>query len=357
MKKILWISQHPTHYWCLAFSRFTETLDLRIDNFVLKDVNKLYPWQEIRSYGFNWSILSFTNIYLLKKFLRSFLKADYVVLSGWNYVKILVVFLVSNLFLKNIVFISDTPRNPGFTFSDKLRLLILRLMLRNVKAVLVTGEIGVEKFREYGLKCDTYNFPFLVDLDFFHPRFDFVSNNDRPIVIFSSGRLDIAHKGYDIAFHALAQLKGYFDFVYKIAGSGPDLRTLQELAMSLGIQENIEFIGWLEMEQLVLNYQQADIFLHPSNFDPFPNAVLEAMACGCLVVASSAAGSAVDRIVHQQNGFIFKSGDTQSLRDNLVLSLKLNSDDLKVIKNNSRLTAERFNYMFNCDVLKKVLEL
>jgi glycosyltransferase involved in cell wall biosynthesis len=54
----------------------------------------------------------------------------------------------------------------------------------------------------------------------------------------------------------------------------------------LGLQEKILFSGWVPHEDLVAFYNLADLFILPSFYDSFGIPVLEAMACGCPVIAS-----------------------------------------------------------------------
>ena len=54
----------------------------------------------------------------------------------------------------------------------------------------------------------------------------------------------------------------------------------------LGLQERILFTGWIPMEDLVALYNLADLFVFPSLYEAFGIPLLEAMACGCPVIAS-----------------------------------------------------------------------
>ncbi|MEW6428589.1 MAG: glycosyltransferase [Thermodesulfobacteriota bacterium] len=69
-----------------------------------------------------------------------------------------------------------------------------------------------------------------------------------------------------------------------ILGDGPLRRPLQELAEALGIGPSLRLPGFTPTPAQWL--QQADIFVLPSIWEGFPNALLEAMAMGCAVVAA-----------------------------------------------------------------------
>src|SRR6516164_662900 len=61
---------------------------------------------------------------------------------------------------------------------------------------------------------------------------------------------------------------------------------LHSLAAELGIAEDLVFVGGVPLEETVRFYQAADVFVYPSLNETFGLPILEAMACGCPVVAS-----------------------------------------------------------------------
>lgn len=95
---------------------------------------------------------------------------------------------------------------------------------------------------------------------------------------------------YDIgtAIRAFARLPG--EAFLTIAGSGPELHALQNLAATLGVSERVRFAGRLGMEELVALYRSADVMVNPSLADNMPNSLLEAMACGVPVVSTRVGG-------------------------------------------------------------------
>lgn len=64
-----------------------------------------------------------------------------------------------------------------------------------------------------------------------------------------------------------------------------------------------------------------DVFVLPSLSEGFPNTVLEAMACGCCVVAS-AVGGVPELVDHFRTGLLFTSGDADDLADKLFSLLE-----------------------------------
>src|SRR5262249_45449411 len=70
------------------------------------------------------------------------------------------------------------------------------------------------------------------------------------------------------------------------------------------------FLGYLRGEELASAYASADAFVYASEMETMGNVVLEAMACGCPVVAPKA-GGIPDLLVHGATGFLFQPGDVQ----------------------------------------------
>lgn len=75
-------------------------------------------------------------------------------------------------------------------------------------------------------------------------------------------------------------------------GDGPCLRTLGEWARASGLQGRVFLPGARPADEVPLWMSAADVFVLPSYREGLPNVVLEAMACGCAVVATAVGGVA-----------------------------------------------------------------
>lgn len=104
-----------------------------------------------------------------------------------------------------------------------------------------------------------------------------------------------------------------------VVGDGPYRRTLEELTQEYKIQDIVSFKGYKEHDQLLKYYQNADMFILPSEKEGMPNVVLEAMACGLPIIMSDCQGS--KELIHD-NGVIIKD-KSNSLSHNIIALVNL----------------------------------
>lgn len=98
----------------------------------------------------------------------------------------------------------------------------------------------------------------------------------------------IERKGHHLAIEALSGLP---DVTLLIAGAGPELQSLQQLAHRLGVAERVRFLGSLDQPALCEVYNAADACVLASSREGWANVLLEAMASGTPVVASAVWGT------------------------------------------------------------------
>jgi glycosyltransferase involved in cell wall biosynthesis len=103
-----------------------------------------------------------------------------------------------------------------------------------------------------------------------------------------------------------------------LVGSGPETPRLQALAAELGVSE----VSHFEPGQAdVAPWMQAmDIYINSSSSESFPNALLEAMACGCFPIGSRV-GGIPELIAHRENGLLFDTFSEEELTDMLKLAV------------------------------------
>lgn len=129
-------------------------------------------------------------------------------------------------------------------------------------------------------------------------------------------------KGMPVLLDAVAKLKTtHPDVVLNVAGDGPDRQRLADHAKRLGIEANVNFLGYQSQAQVRDLLQQTDVFVMASFAEGVPVVLMEAMAAGVPVVATQIAG--IPELVEDGiNGYLVPPGDAQSVADRVDELLK-----------------------------------
>lgn len=118
----------------------------------------------------------------------------------------------------------------------------------------------------------------------------------------AAGRL-VAKKGFDLLLRAWAQMDSRVPLPLWIAGDGPELGALLQLAVELGIASRVRFLGPIPHPQLLGLLERAAICIVPSREEPYGIIVLEAQALGVPVLAC-AVGNIPALIEHRVTGYL-----------------------------------------------------
>lgn len=156
-----------------------------------------------------------------------------------------------------------------------------------------------------------------IDGDQFHPalrdeyrhplRSQLGTNQAAAVILFvGSG---YARKGVATFLEALAIMKTPAVEAW-IIGQDKEEKRYQRLAQRLGIASHVRFLG--AQQDVRPFYGAADLFCLPTLYDPLPNAVLEALACGLPVVTTTNCGAA-ELIRPGENGVVCGPQDAAAL--------------------------------------------
>ena len=118
-----------------------------------------------------------------------------------------------------------------------------------------------------------------------------------PPCAFYAGRLE-PFKGVFLCLHALALLP-HWKLV--ICGSGNDEHRLRRLARRLGVEDRVEWLGWVPQEQMLRRMAEADVMLFPSLHEEAGAVIAEARAVGLPVVCLARGGPP---LLAGPNGFL-----------------------------------------------------
>jgi len=120
------------------------------------------------------------------------------------------------------------------------------------------------------------------------------------------------------------------DATLTLVGDGANRKHLEQLAKKILVAGSYRFLPPMPAVEIPKLMRQHHVYVLPSNgYEGWGAVVNEAMAEGCAVVASRAAGAAKTIIRHNENGLLFKPGKWQELSDHLCF---LAGDDFARIR-------------------------
>ena len=151
----------------------------------------------------------------------------------------------------------------------------------------------------------------------------------------------IKNKGFDRTIKALSQLKGV-DWQYEIVGNGSLRRELEQLIISLNLQDKVILSGW--SSKLEEKYHNADILLIPSRYEGFGLVSIEGMSTGLPVIASDLAG--INEVVSSSVDSCFLVKDSNDIGEwvnKIKLCINTLEKDLVHISKESYMHSQKFS--------------
>jgi len=132
-------------------------------------------------------------------------------------------------------------------------------------------------------------------------------------IIFSVRRL-VYKNGIDTLIESAALVaKNNPDILFVVAGKGPSRKLIEKSIKELGIENNIKLTGFVPDKLLPVYYNAADYFVLPSaSGEGLPLVLLEAMACGLPVIATTV-GGIPEIINHLENGILIPPRNPEAM--------------------------------------------
>lgn len=186
----------------------------------------------------------------------------------------------------------------------------------NAKKFKLKKNGNTELIHGVGVNTEEFNLKNF-DRDKYRERLDLNKEN---IMIISTGDL-IKRKNYEASIKAIANCNNK-KIQYFICGEGPLKSNLENLALHLGVSQQVHFLGFRSDIKELLNC--ADIFLFTTLQEGLPRSLMEAMASGLPCVVSKIRGN-VD-LINTNGGYLIKANDIYEI-----------SKDINILANNKEL--------------------
>jgi glycosyltransferase involved in cell wall biosynthesis len=118
---------------------------------------------------------------------------------------------------------------------------------------------------------------------------------------------------------------------------------LEARAKSMGMQDRVRFLGFVNQSQLPAVYAASDLLVLPSGHEPWGLVVNEAMSCGIPAVVSDRVGANFDLITPGVTGEVYPSGNVEALA-NIFRQLIADPAQIRSLGRAARARMETWSY-------------
>ena len=256
-------------------------------------------------------------------------KYDAVVLyTGYRYASFWIALAAAKFSRVPVIFGTDATSiqvRGGSRWKLWIKPFILSRIFRRADAAFAGSVAGKQFLTTLGVKEDRIGVvPLVVDNDWWLGRAAEVDRasvrakwkipQDAPVVLFCAKLQPWKRPADLLKAFARANVTGSY-LVY--AGDGPMAKSLEQESDALGVGDRVHFLGFQNQSQLPSVYRAGDLFVLPSDYDPCPAVVCEAMLCGLPVVLSDEIRGRREQVVEGETGYIYPCGDIDVLADTI----------------------------------------
>ena len=149
----------------------------------------------------------------------------------------------------------------------------------------------------------------MVSDEAFAPSLAVAANHDDPVFV-TAGRLEPI-KNIGLMLYAFAEAFSGGNAQLRICGDGTERSQLERLARSLGIDNQVTFLGWVERQGVAKELARATAYVVSSECESFGIPVIEAHALGKPVIATRCGGP--ESLIKPENGLLVPVGDPAAL--------------------------------------------
>ena len=196
---------------------------------------------------------------------------------------------------------------------------LMRWLIRNASALLYIGSANRSYYEAFGARpTQLFSMPYAVDNTFFqNPKPSeepHLSSATAPVKFLYASKLT-PRKNARLLVAALAQLPIALRDQAKltIVGDGEERTALTQDVQALQLGSHIEILGFQNQSDMARHLQDCDVFVLPSQKEPFGLVINEAMNAGKAILTTNEVGCAVDLVAPGVNGWVVKAGCLGSL--------------------------------------------
>ena len=189
------------------------------------------------------------------------------------------------------------------------------------EVVAVSEDVGNELRERYGVNsCTTIRNPLDVEqvIAKSHHEVDHDWFLDKIPVVIGVGRF-VEQKQFAVLLEAFELLTHHANARLVLAGTGPLKGSLQDLTVELGIEDQVDFLGFVSNPYKYM--RRAQLLAISSEYEGCPVVALEALACGTPIVSTDCPGGNSDILNDGEYGELIDVGDPRGLADAMARTL------------------------------------
>jgi len=349
--RLAYLVSHPIQYQAPLLKQLSEQSDIDLTVFFCSDLSI----REYRDEGFGtavkWDVplldgyryeflprlrerdgLSFWNPlnYGIRRRLRAG-KFDALWVHGWGYWSHLyAIYRARRLGIK-VLLRGESGVHLGEArgLARRVRDALMAFLRRHVSGFLTIGTFNREYYLRHGVPASRlFSVPYSVDNAFFRNlsrqaatqrealRAELGLEPGRPIILYASKMIsrkrpaDLLDAYLALSPDGVQEPRPYLLFI----GDGELRAGLETQAATLNWR-SIRFLGFKNQTELPRYFDLCDVFVLPSEREPWGLIVNEVMNAGRAVIVGDEVGCARDLVRDGENGYVVKTGDVQGLRD------------------------------------------
>jgi len=392
MKKLGIFISHPIQYQVPLYQKLSKKIDLIVyyysqfgaEKYFDPQFKKEFKWDINLLEGYNYKFLKnysfkpgfhffgFINFGIFKEIFKN--KFDAVLINSWSYLSDWLVILACLILKTKLLLRVESPYNQEILKSKwKLfikKIIFGKILFPRVYAFLYIGEENRKFYKFYGVPDKKLFFaPYAVDNERFQKEYEKLKDKKEKlrkelgiakdtVVILFVGKLIHKKRPLDLlrAYKILFDNKELEEKIALIYVGDGELRDEIEKFIQTNNLKNVFLVGFKNQTEISKYYVMSDIFVLPSYVgETWGLVVNEAMNFRLPVIVSDLVGCGSDLVKHGENGYIFKTGDTEELARYLE-ELIINEEKRKSFGEKSSEIVKGYNYDKTVESILKVVK-
>lgn len=353
-KKILYLLSHPIQYQSPLIESISKDklIDLEVIYYSDYSIRKYFDKEFGKKIRFDVPLLKgYKYSYIFKKHNKNLFlflikiilifkkkKPNFLWIHGYDtFYKIITIFLAKffncKVLLRGESNLLKNNKINLYVFTRKIFFYFLDFFVNTYMAI---GKKNKEFYEKFVDANKISLFPYVVNNNFFKKRIlskkskikllKKLNIKKKSIVFIYTGKI-IKKKNLHFLLEAFSNVINKYRNIYLlIVGDGEERSFLQKKFNNYS--ESIKFLGFVNQKEISNFYSISNIFVMPSNYEPWGLSVNEAMIFKNALLLSSNIGSAYDLLKNNKNGYFFKNNCSRNLEKGII----------KLISNKTRLT-------------------